>query len=380
MSDLQAKFQHARKILNATLVGRHEEIDLTLIALLSKEHLLLVGAPGSAKSLLCDLLSRWVNSPKFSYLMTKFTDPGELFGPTDVPALVKEGKTQRVINGFAPTAAFLFLDEIFKASSAILNTTLTLLNERRFKCGLQEMQCPLLLCIGASNEWPNDQEGGKELGALFDRFLFRKKVDYVRGADRKELLRRAVDNTPFTAEFEETITAEELQQAHAEARKLPFTKQAKKVLWAILEDLAREGIEDISDRRLVKTITAVRAAAYLDGAEGVYPEHLEVLQHVLWNDPAEQPEKCGKVVCQHANPANMKAAGARLQIESVVRACFTENGTKKEQRCLEAQDKLENIQRDLSALEKTTKVLAARDAAQEAIERVLRYSIGIKED
>lgn len=377
---VRAKFIRAREVLCNTLIERHDEIDLLLISLLSREHALLVGAPGSAKSLLCDSLALWLKCTKFPYLLTKFTDPGEIFGPTDVPALVKEGKTQRLVEGFAPTSQLIFFDEIWKASSAILNTTLVLLNERKFRCGLQSFPCPLVMCIGASNEWPSDQEGGRELGALFDRFLFRKKVEYVKEKGRTELLRRAVANESFTPNFEEHLTTEELAQANKDVREIPWGNPAKTALWNILKHLnEKEGIHP-SDRRLVKSITAARAACYLDGGSKVLPEHLEVLQHVLWEDPEEGPRKCREVVCRYAAPISMKVTDYLLQSESVVEAAFKEDGRKKEARVGEAVEKLEQILRELNTLKDVPKVQAARESVSDALGRVYKLNIGIRED
>src|SRR5215207_2644360 len=128
---LHAKFASARQSLSSSLIERDDEIDLALTALLAGEHLLLVGPPGCAKSLLLDSLLSWTGGSKFSILLTKFTTPEELCGPISLSAL-KADRYVRVTTGKLPEAEFAFLDEIFKASSAILNTMLRILNERTF--------------------------------------------------------------------------------------------------------------------------------------------------------------------------------------------------------------------------------------------------------
>src|SRR5437667_10497817 len=113
----------------------------------------------------------WTSGRRFTALLTKFTSPEELFGAISVQGL-KEDKYRRVTTGKLPEAELAFLDEVYKASSAILNTLLRILNERVFENGDGTfVRVPLKLCVGASNEWPHSQEGGKELAALFDRFV-----------------------------------------------------------------------------------------------------------------------------------------------------------------------------------------------------------------
>src|SRR3712207_3745312 len=120
---VQAKFQAARRELSAALIERDAEVDLVLTALIANEHPLLVGPPGTAKSLLLDSLMRWTSGRRFTALLTRFTCPEELFGPVSVRGL-KEDRYVRVTAGKMPEAHLSFLDEVFKASSAVLNTLL----------------------------------------------------------------------------------------------------------------------------------------------------------------------------------------------------------------------------------------------------------------
>src|SRR3954471_14243251 len=151
---LRAKLAAARRELGRILVDRDEEIDLALTALLAGEHLLLVGPPGCGKSLLLDSLLSWAGGRKFSALLTRFSVPEELFGPVSLAAL-KEDRFVRVTSGKLPEAEFVFLDEVFRGSSAILNCLLKLLNERVFDPGDGvPRRTPLQLCVAAANEWP----------------------------------------------------------------------------------------------------------------------------------------------------------------------------------------------------------------------------------
>lgn len=317
VSSIQAKLQAGRQALINSLVERQPEVDLCATAMLAGEHVLFVGPPGSAKSAMLDgLLQLLPTASAFSILFTKFTTPEEVFGPISLQGL-KEDKYRRITTNMLPDAHLAFCDEIFKASSAILNTLLRMLNERVFANGDGTFRsCPLLFCLAASNEWPNDDNGGKELGALFDRFLFRKEVKYVSKNGRKELLRRSVANDTCQPVYTDHLTPMEVQAAQQLAQQLPWSDQGKKILWEILEELRRNGIA-AGDRRIYKAVKAARAYAFLQGSNEVKPEHLEVLAHVLWDDPTEQPKKCMEVVTRLANPLGQRTLELSQQAEEV---------------------------------------------------------------
>src|SRR5262245_16601751 len=217
---VQEKFAATRRELSEALIEREGEVDLILSALISQEHALLVGPPGTGKSLLLDSLMSWMAGRRFSALLTKFSCPEELFGAVSVRGL-KEDRFTRVTAGKLPEAHLAFLDELFKASSAILNTLLRILNERAFDHGDGSLrQVPLLLCLAASNEWPAPEDGGRELAAVFDRFVFRRAVRPVlTQAGRRRLLWER-DHTP---KLSTTITPEEVLQARSDALALPWT-------------------------------------------------------------------------------------------------------------------------------------------------------------
>jgi MoxR-like ATPase len=310
--DVRDKLRVIRGELTSRLIERDLEVDLALACLLAGENLLLVGPPGCAKSLLLDAVLAACPGKKFSYLLTKTTTPEELFGPLDLPGL-KECRYRRITTNRLPDVDYCFLDEIFKSSSAVLNTLLRILNERVFDNDGTFVKVPLRMCVTASNEWPNP-ESAKELSALFDRFLVRKSVQKIvspAGVDR------LLFEENLTPEVGEPLTAEELRRAVVETFHTPISDAAKEAYREILRLLASEGIRP-GDRRIRKSLGVVKAAAYMAGDDEVAPEHLEILTHVLWDDPVEHPQKCTQIVGKISNPAGLKINEHILQAEEIV--------------------------------------------------------------
>src|SRR5213083_1605602 len=155
-------------------VGKDEIIDLLGICLVGGENLFILGPPGTAKSALVHQLARRFEGQVFDYLLTRFTEPNELFGPFDIRKL-REGELVTNTDGMLPEASFVFLDELLNANSAILNSLLMVLNERVFRRGRETRALPTLMVVGASNRLPEDDA----LVALFDRFLLRVRCDNV---------------------------------------------------------------------------------------------------------------------------------------------------------------------------------------------------------
>ncbi|HEY1375596.1 MAG TPA: AAA family ATPase [Gemmataceae bacterium] len=175
--------RHVVEPLKRRFVGRDEVIDLTALAVVAGEHLFLLGPPGTAKSALVREFATAVRGRYFEYLLTRFSEPNEVFGPIDLVRL-REGTVATVTTGMLPEAEFVFLDELFNANSAILNNLLTVLNERVYRRGAETHRLPLVSLFAASNHLPEDEA----LQALFDRFLVRCKVEPLPRAALPSLL------------------------------------------------------------------------------------------------------------------------------------------------------------------------------------------------
>ena len=298
--------------LGAALIERDSEVRACLLGIVAREHVLFVGPPGTAKSLLATHVAGAISARAFSVLLTKFTAPEEVFGPVSLTAL-RADRYERRLDGYAADCHVFFADEIWKASSAILNTLLTLLQERTHDNGGARVSCPLRLAIAASNEWPSSEEG-QELGAVFDRFLIRRSVRPVSPQGRDRLLYDALPPVPPCASLAD------IDAAAVAAAALPVSADARTALAQILDELGAAGIRP-GDRRSRKAVSVARAAAYLDGAADVQPSHLEDLSMVLWSDPA-QADKAGEIISRISNPV-----GARInEILRAVDECVQASG------------------------------------------------------
>lgn len=291
-----AKISAFRGALNAVFAERDGEINAVLTALVAEEHVLLLGPPGTAKSLLTRAICGAITGAGyFEYLLTKFTLPDELFGPISVAGLDQD-VYRRVTTGCLPEAHVAFLDEIFKANSAILNSLLTVLNERQFS-NPGPTPIPLQVCIGASNELP----ASTSLDALYDRFILRRWVDYVADDDKFASILRA-GSVPSIAV---RISIQELSELRALRAQVDLSAIVDLIV-DIRRQLATEHGIQPSDRRYVKCMKLVAAQAVLDGRDYAVAEDLLVLADALWNKPEDRPAVYN-VIANNASP-DMAAA------------------------------------------------------------------------
>ncbi len=287
--------------VSGLMLGRDEVVRAAMVALLANQHIVLLGPPGTGKSMVTELIADRIASPAgrglrcFSWLMTRFTTPDEIFGPI-APMELKNNRYVRITTNKLPEAELVFLDEIFKSSSAILNALLTVLNERAFDNGPSRVPVPLITCFGASNEMPQ----GEDLAALFDRFGLRCMVEYVDDSDFAKLLRLAAATAQPT-----TLPQTDLVALQAAVEALPVPSAVLDQIVQLRKDLAGIGII-ASDRRWRQTLGLLRAHALLEDRTVVEEDDLAILKDVLWQAP-EQRQEIARIVARISNPTNARA-------------------------------------------------------------------------
>ncbi len=288
-------FQKLRTELAAAFPERREVIDGALSAVLAGEHIFLLGPPGTAKSALVRAIAGAFQAPYFERLITKFSTPEELFGPISLKGL-EQDRYLRVTIGMLPEAQIAFVDEFFKANSAILNALLAVMNERVFHNDGKPLVCPLVTLFGASNELPD----GKELEATFDRFLLRYDVQYLLRPSSLRVVLRAGEPRASTA-----LTRDDLHAAQAAVGQVSVTDTTIDKLIEIRDACRAEGVI-ASDRRWKKMLKVVQANAWLAGETSTTPEDLLVLTHALWREPKDRT-KIAQLVGQVADPVSSQA-------------------------------------------------------------------------
>lgn len=291
MLEIKHKLAAMLEQLNEGLVDRDEAMKLALLSLLAGENILLVGPPGTAKSLISRQVAKALKdddkegSSHFEYLLTKFSTPEEIFGPLSISKL-KEDRFERNTAGYLPSVQVAFLDEIFKASSSILNALLTILNERIYHNGAAVQKVPLRSLIAASNELPTGQE---ELSALYDRFLLRSFVDYVSQDSLHRLFSLSSSEQPNPLTL---VELKELDKLVACIEIPEVIQDAVIQIWQGHRELFKEDRrERLSDRRLVKVIRLLKVSALTNDRCEVDLSDLMLLRYCLW----EHPDNIGKV-------------------------------------------------------------------------------------
>lgn len=270
--------------LKQSFVGKDEIIDLLGLGLVARENLFLLGPPGTAKSALVQTLARQINGRVFDYLLTRFTEPNEIFGPFDIRKL-REGELETNTGGMLPEADFVFLDELLNANSAILNSLLLVLNERIFRRGRETKSLPTLMVVGASNHLPEDEA----LGALFDRFLIRVNCLNVPDDSLSDVLNAGWQLDARTNSEQNgqsvSIGPDNLRQLHRLVSRVDVESLRPNYVELVVK-LRAAGIQ-VSDRRAVKLQRLIAASALLCGRLEANLTDLWVLRYI-WESEDEQ--------------------------------------------------------------------------------------------
>lgn len=304
MSSLLSAAQHVRTAIRSAthgLVGREQLAELMILAAVAGEHLLVIGPPGTAKSAVVRRVAMAMGGRYFEYLLGRFTEPSELFGAVDLKKL-REGTVETDISGMLPEAEIAFLDEVFLGSTAILNTLLGLLNERRFRRGHTQVSCPLRVCVGAANALPDDEA----LAAFADRFLLHLFIEPVPDNQLETLLSGGwqAERQPVSSE----LTLGELDTL-CQALPQVDMQAVRPALASSIRALRAAGIQ-LSDRRIVKSQRLIAAAAVLGGRLQASEADLWPLLYAL--PTAEAQASAREVLHEHL------AAASNLHLFSAV--------------------------------------------------------------
>jgi len=285
---VQEKLKGMQYALNKKFFEREDAIEGILLGMLSKQNTLLIGEAGTAKSALISAISKSIEGAAyFQWLLGQTTTPEELFGPLSLKDL-EQGVYKRNTANKLPNAHLAFLDEIFKSNSAILNSMLTIINERIYYNNGGVINSPLMSLVGASNEYPME-EG---LEALFDRFMLRFEIGYMSEKDSFiGMLEGANVQIP-------TINVAELVMAQSIVQKVVIPKEVLETLFEMRLELRNEGIVP-SDRRFKQSLSLLQAKAFLEGRNAVVNNDLVILGNALWVEP-EQIQKTKEIAVMFA--------------------------------------------------------------------------------
>lgn len=310
---MQSKFLNIEAEINSNFINRQEEIRGLMLATLARQHILFLGPPGTAKTQLAHM---WAESVSFSFfrrLITQYTSPDELFGPIDIRLYKDEGIFKRILKGKAADVDMVLLDEVFKGGSTILNSLLSLMEERIFDNDGDAVKAPLKVMIGCSNEMPEDDS----LMAFYDRFLLRYRIGYI----EDELAFRQLISLEQEPLQQSPLSTGEIDRACVEVDALTFPDETLDSLDVLWTGLREESIRP-SDRRYRQLKKVMAADSWLNGWDVVKSQSILVAQNILWDKP-EDYRRVKRVVLSSVNPglarANDILTAAREAFDQAIR-------------------------------------------------------------
>lgn len=272
INEALSRFSSLETALRTEFIARDDVIRGMMLALLLREHVLIVGPVGTAKSqIAARLCSSIEGATGFWYQLTQFTTPSELMGPISVKGL-SEDRYVRHTDGMLPRAHIIFLDEVFRGSSAVLNTLLSIMNERiYFNDGVKHSK--LVTLVGTSNTLPT----GVDTSALMDRFLFRYHTYRLHPFELEALVvRSGISRSPSYP----TLDLSDVVWLHQTIDSVRVADSVSVAVARVSSHWNRLGA-DISERRVLKAVSAMRAHALLDGRLSVENKDASVLLHIM---------------------------------------------------------------------------------------------------
>lgn len=286
--------------LKKGLYEKEEVMALSLLSAIAGESIFLLGPPGVAKSMIARRLKYAfadINGSKpnaFEYLMNRFSTPDEIFGPVSISKLKDHDKYERLTDKYLPNATVVFLDEIWKAGPSIQNALLTVLNEKVYRNGEQEIKnLPIKAIISASNELPMKGEG---LEALWDRFLVRYIVDGVIDKDNfNDMILKNTNSYEDNVNEIYKISNEAYYNWNENINNIVVPENVLNVIHIIRIFIQEYNNKEenkgnqiyISDRRWKKIIKLLRTSAFLNNRLQVDLMDCFLIANCIWNEPEQ---------------------------------------------------------------------------------------------
>lgn len=287
--------------MTAHLFEREDVIKDILRALIAGENVLLLGPPGTGKTMLAETLGRHIDDVNlFKWLMNRTTDPSDIIGPYSIKGMERD-RFRRVLKGKAADSEIMFIDEIFKANEPVLNFMLSMLNEGYVYNDGVQVPVPLRITLAASNEFPENED----LEAFYDRFIFRHWVNYIQDGKARIEMARAGRNSGASITPPTTVTLEEIDALQEYVKTIQFPAQLEKNYDRLVRTLNGAGIQ-ISDRRYFKGQRVMMANAVLEGRTAVNGNDFAALKNVLWNKDVKELILIEKELDKFANPHEAK--------------------------------------------------------------------------
>ncbi|MCI4670857.1 MAG: AAA family ATPase [Bacteroidia bacterium] len=351
MVDIRSKTAKLIEGLCEGLYEREESMKLALLSAVAGESIFLLGPPGVGKSLIARRLKyAFRDGTSFEYLMSKFSTPDEIFGPVSIKKLKEEDKYERLTEKYLPGANIVFLDEIWKAGSAIQNALLTILNEKIYRNGEQEIGVDLKAIITASNELPPARES---FSPLWDRLLIRYEMGGIR--DQRNFLQMITDTRDVYEDglsAEDKIAADELETWDQAIDKIEVPDEVLNSIQVIRLKLEQNNAKPnretealhVYDRRWKKIIRLLRSSAFLNGRSKVDLMDCFLMIHALWNHPSqleEVKEIVSETIRKHGYSIAINLQMLRREIEQFEQEVDEETRIKRvhsEDRLLPVQD------------------------------------------
>ena len=346
------RFEELKNYLHSNFVELDHAIRALLLGLTAKTHVFLLGAPGTAKSHLAEVLCDALELKAFRFLFTDEAKHKDIFGIQSIQAL-KEDKDVLITEGKLPEAQVAYLDEIWKANASVVNMLLWALRDGKFTNGGQTVKMPLVFAVACSNEIPEDSTRR----AIYDRLLIREEVKDIEMAEN---FRAVLDRNEIPPP---KVPMSEIEQLWKSAEGVKVSNDVKDALTELREKIHDQGVKS-SNRRWFESIRVLRASAALDGRPVTDLQDLESLSSILWHQPEERVT-VRQAILNITDPGLAKVLeyldSAREELEKLKQEQDRMNGSEMFQRASQAATEIAAI---ISDAEKLARSKREKDAVE----------------